>query len=113
MNRPSICISPIDWGLGHATRCITLIKAFEKLGYQTFAKTGDLYQLFYEKSVDLLSKNGISCFITSNKWMRAGYGEKLRKFFLTQTKPLILFDLGGDVFESATVDSNILICQKK
>jgi len=88
-------------------------KQFEKLGYQTFAKTGDLYQLFYEKSVELLSKNGISCFITSNKWMRAGYGEKLRKFFLTQTKPLILFDLGGDVFESATVDSNILVCQKK
>jgi hypothetical protein len=88
-------------------------KQFEKSGFETFAKTGDLYQLFYEKSVDLLSKNGISCFITSNKWMRAGYGEKLRKFFLTQTKPLILFDLGGDVFESATVDSNILICQKK
>ncbi len=88
-------------------------KQFENLGFETFAKTGDIYQLFYEKSVNLLSTNGISCFITSNKWMRAGYGEKLRKFFLTKTKPIILFDLGGDVFESATVYSNILICQKK
>jgi len=39
MKRPSICISPLDWGLGHATRCITLIKAFEKLGYQVFVAT--------------------------------------------------------------------------
>jgi hypothetical protein len=88
-------------------------KQFENAGYQTFAKTGDLYQLFYEKSIQLLKYQGISCFITSNKWMRAGYGQKLRSFFLTHTKSLILFDLGGDVFESATVDSNILVCQKK
>lgn len=88
-------------------------KEFENLGFETFAKTGDIYQLFYEKSIAFLALHGISCFITSNKWMRAGYGEKLRKFFLSKTKPLILFDLGGDVFESATVDSNILICQKR
>jgi hypothetical protein len=43
--------------------------------------------------------------------MRAGYGEKLRKFFL-EYNPKILIDLGPGVFESATVDTNILLIQK-
>ena len=43
--------------------------------------------------------------------MRAGYGEKLRKYFLKHN-PLILIDLGSGIFESATVDTNILIIQK-
>jgi hypothetical protein len=44
--------------------------------------------------------------------MRAGYGEKLRKFFLQKT-PIWLIDLGGGVFESATVDTNILLITNK
>jgi type II restriction/modification system DNA methylase subunit YeeA len=43
--------------------------------------------------------------------MRAGYGEKLRKFF-SKYNPKILIDLGPGVFESATVDTNILLIQK-
>jgi hypothetical protein len=41
--------------------------------------------------------------------MRAGYGEKTRKFLTENTDPKILIDLGGGVFESATVDTNILL----
>src|SRR5699024_2119393 len=61
----------------------------------------------------LLKHNGILSFITSNKWMRAAYGEKLRNFFVSKTNPLLLIDLGGNVFESATVDTNILILQNE
>ena len=86
---------------------------YQSQKFESFAKSGDIYALFYEQSANLLSLGGISCFITSNKWLRAGYGENLRKFFLTQTRPIALFDLGSDVFESATVDSNILIFGKK
>jgi type II restriction/modification system DNA methylase subunit YeeA len=88
-----------------------LAKMYEKNNYLTFARTGDIYALFYEKGLQILKNNGILCFITSNKWMRAGYGEKLRKFF-TQYNPKTLIDLGPGVFESATVDTNILIIQK-
>ncbi|MCX7986446.1 MAG: Eco57I restriction-modification methylase domain-containing protein [Bacteroidales bacterium] len=88
-----------------------LAKLYEKENYQTFARTGDIYTLFYEKGVQLLKPGGILCYITSNKWMRAGYGEKLRSFF-TKYNPLLLIDLGPDVFENATVDTNILIIQK-
>jgi len=67
--------------------------------------------LFYEKGINLLKEKGILTFITSNKWMRAGYGEKLREFF-SKNDPMILIDLGPGVFESATVDTNILIIKK-
>src|SRR5690606_7958228 len=54
------------------------------------------------------------CFITSNKWMRAGYGEKTRKFFSTKTNPIILIDFSGQkIFESATVDTNVLLLSKQ
>jgi len=80
---------------------------------QSFARTGDLYCLFYEKGNMLLKNKGILALITSNKWMRAGYGEKLRTYFINNTNPLKLLDFGGfKVFESATVDTNILIFEK-
>ena len=82
-------------------------------GFESFAKTGDIYCLFYEKGYHLLHHNGILAFITSNKWMRAGYGEKLRGFFAKNTNPLILLDFAGQkIFESATVDVNILVYEK-
>ena len=81
--------------------------------FETFEKTGDLYGIFYEHTLNLTKKDtGLQCFITSNKWMRAGYGEKLRKFFLKKTI-LNLIDLGSGVFESATVDTNILLIKNK
>jgi adenine-specific DNA-methyltransferase len=81
-------------------------------GYTTFDRRGDIYCLFYERGVELLRPNGILAYITSNKWMRAGYGEKLRDYFTTHTNPLLLIDLGPGVFESATVDTNILLLQR-
>jgi len=52
-------------------------------------------------------------YITSNKWMRAGYGKKLRDYFTETTQPKILIDCGADMFKSATVDTNILLFEKK
>ena len=87
-------------------------KDWQNQKYATFEKTGDIYALFIEKGVLLLKPNGVLTFITSNKWMRAGYGQSLRKFLAEKTQPLKLIDFGGyQVFESATVDSNILMTQ--
>lgn len=88
-----------------------LADKYQLCGYQTFARTGDIYGLFYEQGVRLLKLGGHLCFITSNSWMRAGYGAKLRDFFLQQT-PKLLIDLGRGIFENATVDTNILLLQK-
>jgi hypothetical protein len=62
--------------------------------------------------VELLREGGLLAYITSNKWMRTGYGEKLREYFATQTNPLLLIDLGRGVFKSAKVDPNILLLQR-
>ena len=88
-------------------------KLYEKLDYSTFVRTADLYCLFYERGWQLLKRDGHLCFITSNKWMRAGYGAKLREFFAKKTNPLLLIDFAGvKVFENATVDANILMYAK-
>ena len=85
----------------------------QRMGYSTFARTGDIYCLFYELGHKLLKPNGILAFISSNKWLRAGYGENLRKFLAEKTNPIILIDFSGEkVFPSVTVDVNILIYQK-
>ncbi|MCA4793228.1 type IIG restriction enzyme/methyltransferase [Myroides odoratimimus] len=85
----------------------------QRLNYLTFARTGDIYSLFYELGNNILRNNGILIFITSNKWMRAAYGESLRKYFIDFTDPLILIDFGGiQIFDSATVDTNILMFAK-
>ena len=85
---------------------------YKKFGYKTYAARGDIYTLFYEKGIDLLKENGILSFITSNKWLRSGYGEKLRDYLLENSNPILLIDLGSNIFDSATVDTNILILKK-
>ncbi len=85
---------------------------YQNRDFKTFARTGDIYQLFYERGMELLTEaQGNLAFITSNSWMRARYGEKLRRFFSAETSPLRLIDMGKDAFE-AVVDTNILLAGK-
>ena len=80
--------------------------------YNTYEARGNIYTMFYEKALELLKDNGVFAFITSNKWMRAVYGSKLRNYFVENSNPLLLIDLGAGIFDSATVDTNILISEK-
>ncbi len=63
-------------------------------GYETYAATADIYCLFYERGAQLLKDGGSLVYITSNKWMRAGYGEKLRKFLASQVDTESVLDFG-------------------
>ena len=91
-----------------------LAKKYEHCCFETFVRTGDIYLLFYEKGWQLLKEGGHLCFVTSNKWMRTNYGKSLRKFLSENTNPMKLLDLAGiKVFESATVDVNILLFAKE
>ncbi|MFZ8784441.1 Eco57I restriction-modification methylase domain-containing protein, partial [Thermocrinis sp.] len=85
----------------------------QKQGYEVFTSTADLYVYFYEKGYQLLKQQGVLAYITSNKWMRAKYGEKLRKFLKEKTTIIKLIDFGGyRVFEQ-TVDTCILLFKKE
>ncbi len=83
---------------------------YESLKYHTYAGRGDIFCLFYERGLQIAGVSGVLCYITSNKWMRAGYGDNLRNFFLKKN-PLLLIDLGPDIFDTATVDTNIIFVE--
>lgn len=85
---------------------------YKSLDYKTYAARGDIYSLFYEVSLKFLREDGVLCFITSNKWMRANYGLNLRNYLVEHAQPKLLIDLGSNIFEAAAVDTNILLLHK-
>ena len=90
-----------------------LANLYSPCGYETFNRGGDIYCLFYERGNQLLKDDGTLCFITSNKWMRAGYGAELRNYLVKNTNPSIIVYFGGvQVFESANIDTQILLFTK-
>ncbi|MDR2266967.1 MAG: Eco57I restriction-modification methylase domain-containing protein, partial [Christensenellaceae bacterium] len=90
---------------------MTIIVDKKRPRYLTYSGHGDLYCLFYEQGLKLLKPQGFLTYITSNKWMRASYGESLRNYFLKYANPIRLIDLGSGRFSSATVDTNIITLQ--
>jgi hypothetical protein len=79
----------------------------------TFSTSGDIYSLFIELAQTILSNNSISTMIVSNKWMRANYGQPLRKYIIENTNPISIIDFGQNLlFESAIVHTNIISIQK-
>jgi adenine-specific DNA-methyltransferase len=89
-----------------------LANQLKDLGYTTYERMGDVYAIFYELGFKLLQKGGVHTFITSSQWLKASYGKSLRKLFLTKN-PLKLIALGPGIFESAVVDTNILIAKNE
>ena len=90
-----------------------LRKLYRDAGFTTFAPTGDVYQLFYERGCQLLVPSvGLLAYITSNSWLKAEYGKSTRRYVADNHTPLRLIELGKDIFESAIVDSSILIARQ-
>ena len=86
---------------------------YRDVGYQTFVRTGDVYQLFYERGCQLLRRDtGLLAYITSNSWLKAEYGKPLRRYFAEGHAPQILLELGKDVFASAIVDTSLLLLRE-
>ena len=78
------------------------------------SKVADIYQLFMEMTFNkLIDDGGIVSAVISNKWMRAGYGERTRKFLYDKAYVFEVIDLGANWFESATVSTNIICYGKK
>ena len=86
---------------------------YKDIGYATFVRTGDIYQLFCEKGCQLLKPRcGLLVYITSNSWLKAQYGQALRRYFSEQHTPLRLLEMGEDIFENAIVDTSILLLRE-
>ena len=62
----------------------------------------DLYVYFYARALQLLHDGGTLCFISSNKFFRAGYGKGLRGKLATETSVRTIIDFGDfPVFDAA------------
>jgi type I restriction-modification system DNA methylase subunit len=71
----------------------------------------NLYPLFIEKADKLLARNGTLTFITPNNWLTINTNKTLRGFVLARSSIQIV-NFYARVFESAAVDSAILIYEK-
>ncbi len=88
------------------------LKEALKERYECYTGTADLYVYFFERSLQLLRKGGVLSFITSNKYMRAAYGERLRTYLFYATHPRVILDFGdADLFTSVAYPC-IFITQK-
>lgn len=77
------------------------------------AERADLYVYFYARAHELLREGGVAAFISSNKWLRGGYGEPLRRHLLDQQAFHLVMDFGElGVFDTAATDVAIFIWQK-
>ena len=81
---------------------LSTIKFYLQTNYQTFAGTADLYVYFVERGMNIVRNNGAFIYILPNKWMRAGYGSKLRSW-VKQFSIDSIIDFGDlPVFDEAT-----------
>jgi type I restriction-modification system DNA methylase subunit len=84
-------------------------KEYFKTHYKVYHGMADLYAYFFEKGIQLLTKEGLFGIIVANKWMRARYGEPLREWL--NSKPIQqIIDFGDlPVFQQATTYPCIFI----
>ncbi len=80
--------------------------------YTCYAGTADLYVYFYELGYKLLKPSGLLNFISSNKFMKTGYGENLRQLLANQELIQIVDFTDYRVFEDALVASSIVLFRK-
>lgn len=73
---------------------IAAIKPALAKAFDTFTGTADLYVYFYEQGIKLLKPGGRMGYVVTNKWLKAGYAEKLRRMFAEDVWIEFLADFG-------------------
>ena len=92
---------------------IISLKPKLKAHYQCYTGTADLYVYFYERAIKLLKPHGVFAFITSNKWYRAKYGEKLRDWMNKNTRIKSIIDFGdANVFDAITYPTIVIATRR-
>ncbi|NHI92839.1 MAG: hypothetical protein EAX96_10090 [Candidatus Lokiarchaeota archaeon] len=89
------------------------LKPILSKNYVSFMGTADIYVYFIERSVQLLKPKGYFANILSNKFCRANYGTKIRRFILENTRIILYKDkFEKKVFEDISVDPCIIVLVK-
>ena len=77
-----------------------------------FTGKADLYVYFYKRGTELLRAGGVLTYISSNTFLRVGYGKKLREFFTDKVSLYKLLNFGSVPVFGASVDTCILLVEK-
>ncbi len=86
------------------------LKSELKKSFECYDGTADIYIYFYERGIQLLNKNGALTFISSNKYFRSGYGERLRRYLANNCQICRIIDFGdAPVFEAIAYPSIIVL----
>jgi hypothetical protein len=93
---------------------LTPYKPWMQVHYESYHGMADLYVYFYELGMKVLRSGGLMSYIVTNKWMKAGYGEPLRRFFRDKTWVRSVVDFGHakQIFEEADVFPCIIVAEK-
>jgi hypothetical protein len=89
-------------------------KPYLESAYKSFHGMADLYVYFYELGLRVLKPGGLLSFIVTNKWMKSGYGEPLRRFFGEHAwiESVVDFGHAKQIFEDADVFPSIIVARK-
>lgn len=89
-------------------------KPYLQSAYRSYHGMADLYVYFYELGLRVLRPGGLLSFIVTNKWMKAGYGEPLRRFFSERAwiESVVDFGHAKQIFADADVFPSILVARK-
>lgn len=82
-----------------------------KVAYGAFFDgNADLFTYFYKLGLESLTKGGVLVYISSNKFMRTGYGLKTRQLLSRKNELQTIIDFGELPVFGASVDSAIVVC---
>ncbi|HEY7314655.1 MAG TPA: N-6 DNA methylase [Gemmataceae bacterium] len=93
---------------------ISPFKPYLQQHYRAYDGSADLYVYFYELGINLLRPGGRLGFVVTNKWMKAGYGEPLRRFFrdAAWVESVVDFGHAKQIFADADVFPSILVARR-
>ena len=83
------------------------LKTFDVAQYKM-----DLFHIFIQRGIDLLSNKGKFGYIVPNTWLTLKYTDKLRKYILDKTAILEIVVFEHLVFQSADVHTALLLLEK-
>jgi len=86
-SRPNILISPLDWGLGHATRCIPIIHMLIRKNCNVLVACDDKIKSLLQQEfpqIQFIELKGYNIRYSKNSWLFAlGIGKQIPKILST------------------------------
>lgn len=90
------------------------IKPYLQKHFASYDAIADIYVYFYELGLNLLKPGGRLSYVVTNKWLKAAYGEPLRRFFAERgwVESVVDFGHAKQIFKDADVFPCIIVVRR-